>query len=198
MTEAAKVKVFQALDNNSIEPEFIENIAKDINKIVDEESYLSQVKEFMLTSGQEVRKYPSFPTSQICQLRVDLLREETEELSEAIEKGSLIEVLDALIDLQYVLSGAIHSFGMTEIFDEGFEEVQASNMSKFVTSAEDTILSIKKYKKLGVEVEAVKNQELIVIVRAEDKKVLKGINFKEPRLAKLIVDSITNNELRDS
>ena len=174
MTEAAQVKVFQALDNNSIEPEFIENIAKDINKIVDEESYLSQVKEFMLTSGQEVRKYPSYPDLETCKLRI------------------------RLVDLQYVLSGAVQALGFGGIFDEAFEEVQASNMSKFVTSEEDVNASIQKYKELGIEVKAVYGEQYTVIVRSKDNKVLKGIHFKEPKLDKLIIRAIEENELRDS
>ena len=198
MTEAAQDKVFQALDNNSIEHEFIENIAKDINKIVDEESYLSQVKEFMLTSGQEVRKYPSYPDLETCKLRIRLILEEFEEFVNAVEQNNLTETLDGLVDLQYVLSGAVQALGFGGIFDEAFEEVQASNMSKFVTSEEDVNASIQKYKELGIEVKAVYGEQYTVIVRSKDNKVLKGIHFKEPKLDKLIIRAIEENELRDS
>ena len=87
-----------------------------------------KVKNFMQTFGQEVKNKPSFSTEKINNLRYDLIKEELEELKEALDKKDLIEVADALTDILYVTYGAGHAFGIN--LDDCFEEVQQSNMSK--------------------------------------------------------------------
>ncbi len=82
----------------------------------------------MKTFGQDVKQNPSFSTSKINQLRVDLIKEELDELIEAMNKKDLVEVADALTDILYVTYGAGHAFGIN--LDDCFEEVQNSNMSK--------------------------------------------------------------------
>ena len=93
-------------------------------------------------------------------LRVDLLQEELDELSEALEAGDEVEVLDALTDLQYVLDGAYLQLGFSPIKEEAFREVHRSNMSK-----------------LGADG---------FPIYREDGKVLKGPSFSEPDLSSLI------------
>ena len=87
-----------------------------------------KVKIFMQTFGQEVKKKPSFSSEKINNLRYDLIKEELEELKEALDKKDLIEVADALTDILYVTYGAGHAFGIN--LNNCFEEVQQSNMSK--------------------------------------------------------------------
>ena len=87
-----------------------------------------KVGTFMKTFGQDVKQNPSFSTSKINQLRVDLIKEELDELIEAMNKKDLVEVADALTDILYVTYGAGHAFGIN--LDHCFEEVQNSNMSK--------------------------------------------------------------------
>ena len=91
-------------------------------------SNFSKVGTFMKTFGQEVKTEPSFSTDKINKLRIDLIKEELEELTEAINKKDLLEVADALTDILYVTYGAGHAFGID--LDRCFEEVQNSNMSK--------------------------------------------------------------------
>ena len=62
------------------------------------------------------------------QLRYDLIKEELDELKEAINQKNMIEVADALTDILYVTYGAGHAFGIN--LDKCFDEVQKSNMSK--------------------------------------------------------------------
>ena len=88
----------------------------------------NKVKAFMETFGQEIKTKPSFSTDKINSLRYDLIKEELEELKEAIENKDLLEVADALTDILYVTYGAGHAFGID--LDKCFEEVQNSNMSK--------------------------------------------------------------------
>ena len=91
-------------------------------------SNFNKVKTFMETFGQEVKTKPSFSTDKINSLRYDLIKEELEELKEAMENKDFLEVADALTDILYVTYGAGHAFGID--LDKCFEEVQNSNMSK--------------------------------------------------------------------
>ena len=87
-----------------------------------------KVGTFMKTFGQEVKTKPSFSTNKINKLRLDLIKEELRELTEAMNNNDLLEVADALTDILYVTYGAGHAFGIN--LDRCFEEVQNSNMSK--------------------------------------------------------------------
>jgi len=87
-----------------------------------------KVKMFMQTFGQEVKLKPSFSTEKINRLRYNLIKEELEELKQAIDNKDLLEVADALTDILYVTYGTGHAFGID--LDSCFKEVQNSNMSK--------------------------------------------------------------------
>ena len=91
-------------------------------------SNFSKVGIFMKTFGQEVKNKPSFSTDKINKLRLDLIKEELSELTDAMNNKDLLEVADALTDLLYVTYGAGHAFGID--LDKCFDEVQKSNMSK--------------------------------------------------------------------
>ena len=117
-----------------------------------------KVGTFMKTFGQEVKTNPSFSTDKINKLRIDLIREELNELSEAMKNKDLLEVADALTDILYVTYGAGHAFGIN--LDKCFEEVQNSNMSK-----------------LGTDGKPIYN---------EHGKVMKGPNYFKPNLSKFV------------
>ena len=87
-----------------------------------------KVGTFMKTFGQEVKQSPSFSSDKINELRLNLIKEELNELIEAMNNKDLVEVADALTDILYVTYGAGHAFGIN--LDDCFEEVQCSNMSK--------------------------------------------------------------------
>ena len=91
-------------------------------------SNFSKVGIFMKTFGQEVKTSPALSTNKINRLRIDLIKEELEELTEAMNNKDLLEVADALTDILYVTYGAGHAFGID--LDKCFDEVQNSNMSK--------------------------------------------------------------------
>ncbi len=113
---------------------------------------------FMKTFGQEVKEKPSFSTDKINSLRLNLIKEEFEELKEAFNNKDLTEVADALTDILYVTYGAGHAFGIN--LDKCFEEVQNSNMSK-----------------LGLDGKPIYNDQ---------GKVLKGPSYFKPNLKKFI------------
>ena len=121
-------------------------------------SNFRKVGIFMKTFGQEVKDKPSFSTDKINKLRIDLIKEEIEELTQAMDNKDLLEVADALTDILYVTYGAGHAFGIN--LDKCFEEVQNSNMSK-----------------LGENGKPIYN---------DSGKVLKGPNYFKPNLSKFI------------
>ena len=121
-------------------------------------SNFNKVKTFMETFGQEVKNKPSFSTNKINSLRYDLIKEELDELKEAMENKDLLEVADALTDILYVTYGAGHAFGID--LDKCFEEVQRSNMSKLSEDGRPI------YNELG--------------------KVLKGPKYFKPDLIKFV------------
>jgi predicted HAD superfamily Cof-like phosphohydrolase len=112
----------------------------------------------MKTFGQEVKREPSLSTEKINKLRISLIQEELQELTEAMNNKDLLEVADALTDILYVTYGAGHAFGID--LDKCFDEVQNSNMSKLDENGEPI------YNEFG--------------------KVMKGPNYFKPDLSKFV------------
>ena len=106
---------------------------------------LNQVAQFHKTFGHPILESPTIPSKERTDLRVSLIAEELKELQEAIEAGDLVEVADALCDIQYVLSGAVLEFGLGEKFATLFDEVQRSNMSKACKTEEEAQATVKHY-----------------------------------------------------
>ena len=121
-------------------------------------SNFSKVGIFMKTFGQDVKNKASFSTDKINKLRIDLIKEELEELNEAMRNKDLLEVADALTDILYVTYGAGHAFGID--LDKCFNEVQNSNMSKLDSNGKPI------YNSYG--------------------KVMKGPNYFKPELSKFV------------
>src|SRR3954451_8936389 len=108
---------------------------------------LNNVAEFHKTFNHPILPNPTIPSEQRCKLRVSLIAEELKELEEAIQNKDIVEVADALCDIQYVLAGAVLEFGLGEKFKALFEEVQRSNMSKACTSEEEAKHTVEHYRK---------------------------------------------------
>ena len=121
-------------------------------------SNFNKVGTFMKTFGQEVKTEPSFSTDKINKLRIDLIKEELQELTEAMNNNDLLEVADALTDILYVTYGAGHAFGID--LNKCFDEVQNSNMSKLDENGEP--------------------------IYNESGKVMKGPNYFKPDLSKFV------------
>jgi len=123
---------------------------------------LDQVQEFHETYGLPVENAPTISCEQTKELRINLLAEELDELKEALENNDMVETLDALIDLQYVLDGAFLSFGLQSVKQSAFDEVHRSNMSK-----------------LGEDGKPIR--------REGDGKVMKGPNYFKPNMAQFVI-----------
>ena len=121
-------------------------------------SNFEDVKIFMETFGQIVRTKPQFPDEKTTQLRFDLIKEELNELEQAMKTKNLKEIADALTDILYVTYGAGYAYGIN--LDKCFKEVQRANMSK-----------------LGKDGKPIYN---------EKGKVMKGPNYSEPNLKQFV------------
>jgi predicted HAD superfamily Cof-like phosphohydrolase len=102
---------------------------------------------------------PGLGTEEMIELRIKLLREEVEEYAEAARAGDMVEVLDALADIGYILAGTVINHGMQHIYDDAFNEVHRSNMAKVVDGK---------------------------VIRREDGKVLKPEGWQAPQLAQFL------------
>lgn len=121
---------------------------------------LEMVEEFHRSFEQPVLYVPCVDDDRVNQLRLRLLEEEVTELAVALHQRDVVEVLDALTDIQYVLDGAFWSLGLAHLKQIAFEEVHRSNMSK-----------------LGPDGKPVKRP---------DGKVTKGPSYSPPNLMQFI------------
>ncbi len=148
---------------------------------------LNQVAEFHHTFKHPVLSKPTIPSPKRSQLRVDLIAEELKELQEAIADNDMVEIADALCDIQYVLSGAVLEFGLGEKFKTLFDEVQRSNMSKACKSLEEAEATIKHYKE-NKDTDCYMKQEggLYLIYRTSDNKTLKSVAYSPADLKSIL------------
>jgi predicted HAD superfamily Cof-like phosphohydrolase len=122
---------------------------------------IDMVREFMDTYQLKYFKNPKADIGlETHQLRFELMREENQEYLEATQKGDVVEVADALGDMLYILCGTILAHGMQDKMEEVFSEIQRSNMSKLDNDGNP--------------------------IYREDGKVLKGPNYSEPDLKKIL------------
>lgn len=147
---------------------------------------INSVAEFHKTFNHPILPEPAIPAAARTKLRVSLIQEELNELKDAIEVQDLVEVADALCDLQYVLSGAILEFGMADKFSELFAEVHRSNMSKACKNNEEAMETEQSYLEQGVVTYSELVGNRMVVKRMSDQKILKNINYSSANLKKIL------------
>lgn len=214
MRENIEAKIHEELDN-VLDVEVAVKVGDSIVNMVNKDTSLSKVEEFMETFNQVIGSKPNFPDDDIIQLRLSLMLEELTELAEACGSSALTEfglklfekskqvhkivenkrerlvpsrkdVLDALCDQRYVNDGTILAFGMKKCFEEAFHEVHESNMSKICLTTDEARKTYEKYKNDGIETTSQIKGGGILILREGDKKVLKSINYKEADVSKFL------------
>jgi predicted HAD superfamily Cof-like phosphohydrolase len=171
--------------------------------------YLEQVKDFHEAFNHPVEEtIKEHDNKEVRELRLKLLYEEIEELSNAMGTDGTLhklcketltkpinnilydktETLDALCDIQYVLSGAVLSLGYKNIFDDAFDEVQRSNMSKMCSTmaeVEDTMKYYKEERNETLNINVV-HQGAMYIIQREDDKILKNKYYSPADLEQFI------------
>lgn len=204
---------FNKSENNKLNNDDIIHLVDNIKIVIAQNSFQNKVEEFMQTFNQEINSNPILVADDLALLRLELLLEELYELAESCNKNvfssftvklenvykkafnsfnkdredNKIAKLDALIDLQYVLSGAVSTFGFGNVIYEAFEEIHSSNMSKVCKSKEEAQLTKDKYEKEGIETYISEVEPYTYLIfRSSDNKVLKSINYKPAQLDKFI------------
>ena len=161
--------------------------------------FVDEVEIFNHTFGKTNNYSPTIPDKKITDFVIDFIKEETDELAEAVREKDIVEVLDAICDLLYVAVGnATMAFGLKDKLLPAYAEVQASNMSKVCTSekeAQETVVVRAQeqgepchYKKVG---------EYYIVYRTRDKKVMKSINYFAPNLVQFFKDEEIENARKD-
>jgi predicted HAD superfamily Cof-like phosphohydrolase len=122
---------------------------------------LTALLEFNQAFDIPTLETPGLGPEDLAALRIKLLREEVEEYAQAVADGDLVEVLDALADIGYILAGSVLNHGLHHLYDEAFAEVHRSNMAKLVDGK---------------------------VLRREDGKVMKPEGWKAPDLARILAE----------
>jgi DNA-directed RNA polymerase specialized sigma subunit len=121
---------------------------------------------------------------------VDLLEKKAKEIISKIDKNEELKegrehVIDALVDMEWVKTNVLYFNNITaQEYQEHFDKVTESNYSKFCKTIEEAEQSVEMYKQKGIEtiyVETFNSEYPYVILRKSDMKILKSINFKEPK-----------------
>ncbi len=168
---------------------------------------LESVSEFHKTFGAPVIENPQIPGEDRVKLRLALILEELSELAEASGAADMfnemmkekvegfepkpevkdpVEALDALCDLQVVLNGSTLEYGLHHQFDDAFDEVHRSNMSKACENENEGEQSVQKYQQEGIPTVMKKVNGKFVIYRATDHKILKGVNYFKPNISQYL------------
>jgi len=152
---------------------------------------LTLVAQFHKTFKHPILETPKIPSEDRCRLRVALIAEELKELEVAIINKDIVEVADALCDIQYVLSGAILEFGLGEKFNALFEEVQRSNMSKACSTEKEAVATVAYYMaKDGTECYYREEGGKWLVYRKADNKTIKSINYSPADLEKILQNQV--------
>ena len=122
-------------------------------------SPIELVKQFNKSFDIITNKSPEVLQEEDWTLKVNLMKEELSEYIEACENQDIVAITDAIIDMQYILSGIVIAHGIHNKFDKLFQEVHDSNMSKLENGK---------------------------ALRRNDGKVLKGKNYFKPELQKIL------------
>ncbi len=153
-----------------------------------EASSLNSVAEFHTTFKHPIVQQPAIPSEARCNLRVALLAEEVSELQQAIADKDLVEIADALCDIQYVLAGAILEFGLGDKFKALFDEVHRSNMSKACTTIDEANATVAHYLAKDNSESYIKEEDSkFLVYRTADDKTLKSINYSPADLKGLLL-----------
>jgi phosphoribosyl-ATP pyrophosphohydrolase len=137
-------------------------------------SVFNDQKKFMDITGQK-------PSEEMIELYMDLIDEEMNELCNAYGVNDVVEMADGAIDLIYVTIGLLHSMGLDP--QALWDEVQRSNMSKFLVEA--CVFCGTK----GCE-HCNGTGEFFKVLRREDGKILKGPKYKAPDLSSIVTEQL--------
>ena len=162
---------------------------------VEKVKFVDEVELFNSTFGKPNNYTPIVPNDKkLTDFVVSFIREETDELEQAIKDKDIVEVLDAICDLLYVAVGnATMVFGLKDKLVPAYAEVQASNMSKSCATVAEATATIEERSKEHGECYFRKVGSRYVVYRKSDDKVMKSINYFAPDLEKFFTEEEIKN-----
>jgi len=168
-----------------------ENNHETIERIMKEKKYVpfvSEVEIFNTTFGKLNNETPTTDIPEFEKKFIyDFILEELEEYKEAYEKDDIVGIADAFGDIMYVLSAGILVYGLKDKFEDIFQEIQASNMSKSCSTEEEAIETVKvRSQEKGYDCHYEKVDDKWIVYRSSDRKAQKSINYFSPNLKKFI------------
>ena len=177
------------VDNNGNLLEFTDEDGNQL-QMIPSVDYFELVQKFHETFGHPVGEKVQILDDKRGSLRVKLMQEELNEFTQAAVRGDLIEMIDALSDLQYVLTGTIIEMGLQDKFDQIFAEVHRSNMSKVCKDQNSVDRTLKYYeeKNPGIVVGYADLGEYKIVKNMETDKILKSVDWSKPDI-KGVLDS---------
>ena len=162
---------------------------------VEKVKFVDEVELFNSTFGKPNNYTPIVPNDKkLTDFVVSFIREETDELEQAIKDKDIVEVLDAICDLLYVAVGnATMVFGLKDKLVPAYAEVQASNMSKSCATVEEATATIEGRSKEHGECYYRQVGDRYVVYRKSDDKVMKSINYFAPNLEQFFTEEEIQN-----
>ena len=152
--------------------------------------FVNEVEEFNSTFGKPNNYEPTIPERKEWMFVYDFIQEELAEYKEACENGDIVEILDALCDITYVsLGNGTMLHGLKNKIWPAYQEVQASNMSKACKTEEEAIQTVsQRATEQGEDYHWEKLDNMYVVYRTRDRKVMKSISYFRPNLTKFFKD----------
>lgn len=158
--------------------------------------FISEVEEFNEVMGKSYqnRTTPTINDAD-ADFVINFIQEELDELKEAVENRDIVEIFDALLDITYVgLGNGALVFGLKDKMEDGYAEVQASNMSKICKTEEEAIQTVMvRSKEQGEECHYRESGNGYVVFRTRDNKVMKSINYFKPNLKQFFTEEEIKN-----
>lgn len=138
-------------------------------------------KTFGLTHNDELQPNILKTDPNLVKLRMSLIEEEFKETKEATENHDMVETIDGLTDLLYVVYGTCSSYGIDA--DKAFALVHESNMSKLCISEDEAKLTVEWYKDNEKRYDSPSYRkaeygDYWVVYNESTGKILKSINYK--------------------
>lgn len=179
-----ELKIVGVLKDAGISTETLNKVLPQINEVITtyRDPFAVQVKEFHDAFEHPAHPFIMVADEDVNHLRVKLLREEVDELDAAIRTGNIVEIADALADIEYVTKGAVHTFGMASMFPDIFADVHDSNMTKACYDEASMQESLKKHISDGHLVTVIEKEDSsgtpITVLTNQFGKVLKNVNYR--------------------
>lgn len=145
-----------------------------------------QVEEFNLTFKQVLSNKATLLNDDESKLCISLLQEELNEYMQAVKDSDIVEIADALIDLDYVLKGVMLKHGLGGAYGSLFDEVHASNMSKVCDNIHEANRTINHYNSIGIKAHVVAYLSKYLIIRTSDGKILKSVDYLKANLEPIL------------